>query len=137
LSSQVLSAQVTARPDLEAWIRFVLVQLYYAPDHRMRRIDLARTVLLTASGITRLLDGLERTGWVCKQRCASDARVTYAVLTEAGIAKFVEAQTAHLGDLEELFGSRFTREEQLALSELLGRLPLAPVPVACGGEEAS
>jgi hypothetical protein len=91
LSSQVLSAQVTARPDLEAWIRFlrahsattralsarleaehgltlndydVLVQLYYAPDHRMRRIDLARTVLLTASGITRLLDGLERTGWV-------------------------------------------------------------------------
>ena len=81
MSSQVLSAQVTARPNLEAWIRFlrahsattralsarleaehgltlndydVLVQLYYAPDQRMRRIDLARTVLLTASGITRL-----------------------------------------------------------------------------------
>ena len=44
--------------------------------------------------------------------------------------------TAH-HDIEELFGSRFTREEQLALSELLGRLPLAPVPVACGGEEES
>lgn len=164
MSSQVLSAQVTASPDLEAWIRFlrahsattrvlsarleaehgltlndydVLVQLYYAPDQRMRRIDLARTVLLTASGITRLLDGLERTGWVGKQRCASDARVTYAVLTEAGIAKFVEAQTSHLADIEELFGSRFTRDEQLALSELLGRLPLAPVPVACGGDEES
>jgi DNA-binding MarR family transcriptional regulator len=159
-----LSAQVTASPDLEAWIRFlrahaattralsarleaehgltlndydVLVQLYYAPDQRMRRIDLARTVLLTASGITRLLDGLERTGWVGKQRCTSDARVTYAVLTEAGIAKFVEAQTSHLADIEELFGSRFTRDEQLALSELLGRLPLAPVPVACGGDEES
>ena len=164
MSSQVLSAQVTASPDLEAWIRFlrahsattralsarleaehgltlndydVLVQLYYAPDQRMRRIDLARTVLLTASGITRLLDGLERTGWVGKQRCASDARVTYAVLTEAGVAKFVAAQASHLGDVEELFASRFSPEEQLALSELLGRLPLAPVPVACGGDEES
>jgi len=164
LSSQVLSAQVDLAPDLEAWLRFlrahaattralsarlegdhgltlsdydVLAQLFYAADHRMRRIDLARTVLLTASGITRLLDGLERTGWVCKQRCASDARVTYAVLTEAGLAKFREAQASHLADLQELFGSRFTRQEQLVLSELLGRLPLAPAPVACGGDETS
>ena len=162
MSSQVLSAQVTARPDLEAWIRFlrahsattralsarlegdhgltlndfdVLVQLYYAPDGRMRRIDLARTVLLTASGITRLLDGLERTGWVCKDRCAADARVTYAVLTEAGRAKFEEAEASHLADLEELFASRFTHEEQAVLSELLGRLPLAPASAACGGDE--
>ena len=46
----------------------------------MRRIDLARSVLLTASGITRLLDGLEGCGFVAKERCDSDARVTYAVL---------------------------------------------------------
>src|SRR5438128_4472868 len=148
-----------AKPDLEAWIRFlrahsattralsarleaehgltlndydVLVQLYYAPDHRMRRIDLARTVLLTASGITRLLDGLERTGWVCKQRCASDARVTYAVLTEAGRAKFEEAEATHLADLEELFASRFSREAPVGVSQLLGRLPLDPPSGHCG-----
>ena len=42
----------------------VLVQLYYAPERSLRRVDLARTVLLTASGITRLLDGLERAVWV-------------------------------------------------------------------------
>jgi DNA-binding MarR family transcriptional regulator len=153
---------VTARPDLEAWVRFlrahsattrvlsarleeehaltlndydVLVQLYYAPGNRMRRIDIARTVLLTASGVTRLLDGLERAGWVGKERCATDARVTYAVLTETGREKFVEAQASHVADLEELFASRFTREEQATLAELLGRLPLAPVPAACEAQE--
>jgi DNA-binding MarR family transcriptional regulator len=160
LSSQVLSAQVIAKPDLAAWIRFlrahaavtrelsarlearhgltlndfdVLVQLYYAPDHRLRRIDLARTVLLTASGITRLLDGLERAGWVDKERCNSDARVTYAVLTTVGRAKFEEAQATHLDDIDELFGSRFSPEESAALAELLGRLPLADAG-ACNSE---
>ena len=48
----------------------------------MRRVDLAQSVLLTASGITRLLDGLERAGWVCRDSCSNDARVSYAVLTE-------------------------------------------------------
>ena len=45
----------------------VLIQLYHAPEHAMRRIDIARQVLLTASGITRLLDGLERCGLVAKE----------------------------------------------------------------------
>lgn len=153
MPSQVLTAQ-----QLEPWIRFlrahaavtrqlslrlerehgltlndydVLVQLYYADERRLRRVDLARTVLLTASGITRLLDGLERAGWVAKGHCASDARVTYAVLTENGVRKFEEAQRSHHADVEELFGSHFTRAERSTLSELLGRLPLADAG-ACG-----
>ena len=44
-------------------------------------------MLLTASGITRLLEGLERSGYVCKETCASDARVSYAKLTDQGRAK--------------------------------------------------
>jgi DNA-binding MarR family transcriptional regulator len=158
LPSQVLSAQVATEPDLAAWIRFlrahaavtrelsgrleaqhgltlsdydVLVQLYFAPEHRLRRVDLARTVILTASGITRLLDGLERAGWVTKGRCESDARVTYAVLTEAGLAKFEDAQRMHLADVEELFGSRFSAKERVTLAGLLGRLPLAETSPAC------
>jgi DNA-binding MarR family transcriptional regulator len=162
LSSQVLRAQqLERRAGLEAWIRFlrshaavtrelssrlesahgltlsdydVLVQLYLAPERALRRIDLARTVLLTASGITRLLDGLERAGWVCKKRCERDARVTYAQLTEAGAAKFEEARKTHLADVAELFGSRFTAEEQEMLAELLGRLPLADAG-ACNSED--
>src|SRR3954468_10501045 len=56
----------------------VLLRLSQADGHEMRRIDLAESVLLTASGITRLLDGLERAGYVEKGACASDARVSYA-----------------------------------------------------------
>jgi len=103
----------------------VLVQLFHAEGHRLRRIDLARSVLLTASGITRLLDGLERAGWVAKERCASDARVTYAVLTAAGLEKVVAARASHRTDVEELFGSQFSPDEKATLDELLARLPLA------------
>ena len=148
---------VTPDAGLEAWIRFlrahaavtrqlsarleaahgltlndydVLVQLDGAEGSRLRRVDLARAVLLTASGITRLLDGLERAGWVGKESCPSDARVTYAVLTEEGRAKFEAARRTHLADVEELFGCRFSAEERETLAELLGRLPLADT--ACG-----
>jgi DNA-binding MarR family transcriptional regulator len=152
LSSQILSEQLIREPKVQGWISFlrahaavtrelsgrleaahgltlsdydVLVQLYFAPENALRRVDLARQVLLTASGITRLLDGLERAGWVEKRRCESDARVTYAVLTKAGLAKLEEARASHIADIEELFGSRFSDAERATLAELLGRLPLA------------
>ncbi|HVS84586.1 MAG TPA: helix-turn-helix domain-containing protein, partial [Gaiellaceae bacterium] len=66
-----LSARLEADHGLTLSDYDVLVQLYHADGHRMRRIDIARSVLLTASGITRLLDGLERCGLVEKQRCDS------------------------------------------------------------------
>ena len=62
---------------------------------QVRRIDLASQLVLTASGITRLLDGLERAGLVCKGTCESDARVTYAVLTEQGRALLARASADH------------------------------------------
>jgi DNA-binding MarR family transcriptional regulator len=157
LTTQAASGPASNLPDT-AWVRFlrahaaltrelssrleavheltlsdfdVLVQLYYAEGRRMRRIDLARSVLLTASGITRLLDGLESCGLVGKERCDSDARVTYAVLTKAGVTKIEEARESHLADIEELFGARFTVEERDQLAELLGRLPLAHTAEAC------
>jgi DNA-binding MarR family transcriptional regulator len=109
----------------------VLIQLYFAEGHAMRRVDIARQVLLTASGITRLLDGLERCGLVAKKACASDARVSYAVLTEDGLRKVEAARDTHLADVEELFGSQFSPEERAQLGELLGRLPLAHTAQAC------
>ena len=157
LSTQAVAPAETGLPDT-AWVRFlrahaaltrelssrleavheltlsdfdVLVQLYYAEGRRMRRIDLARSVLLTASGITRLLDGLESCGLVAKDRCDSDARVTYAVLTKAGVKKLEAARESHLADIEELFGSQFSPEEREQLAELLGRLPLAHTAEAC------
>ena len=126
-----LSARLEALHELTLSDFDVLVQLYYAEGRRMRRIDLARSVLLTPSGITRLLDGLESCGLVAKERCASDARVAYAVLTKAGQRKIEEARESHLADVEELFGSRFSPQEREQLAELLGRLPLAHTAEAC------
>jgi DNA-binding MarR family transcriptional regulator len=88
----------------------------------MRRVDLSRELLLTASGITRLLDGLERAGLVSKATCDSDARVTYAVLTEAGREKLLRASESHLAAVRSLLGERLTDDELATLSELLGRL---------------
>lgn len=129
-----LSSRLEARHGLTLSDYDVLVQLYYAPGQRLRRIDIARSVLLTASGVTRLLDGLERIGLVGKARCDSDARVTYAVLTDEGRATFEAARDGHLADIAELFASRFDEQERATLAELLGRLPLAETSPACTGE---
>src|SRR6201989_3414529 len=79
-----LNTQLTADHGLTLSDYEVLLRLARAPDRRMRRVDLAEEVLLTASGITRLLDGLERSGCVEKARCETDARVSYAKLTVKG-----------------------------------------------------
>src|SRR3954454_22782045 len=62
----------------------VLLALANAPDRRMRRVDLAERVLLTQSGIPRLLQGLERTGLGDRASCSTDGRVVYAILTDDG-----------------------------------------------------
>ena len=100
----------------------VLLHLARAEEHRLRRVDLAERLLLTASGITRLLDGLERAGYVCKAQCASDARVTYAVITEDGFAKLKEASETHMADIREIFEGRYSEDELVTLADLLGRL---------------
>ena len=128
-----LSARLEARHGLTLSDFDVLIQLYHAPEHALRRVDIARAVLLTASGITRLLDGLERSGWVEKRACESDARVSYAALTDAGRRKFEECRRAHQADIAELFGGRYSEAEQAQLAELLGRLPLAETSPACSG----
>jgi DNA-binding MarR family transcriptional regulator len=112
----------------------VLIHLASAEGRMMRRVDLAESVLLTASGITRLLDGLERCGYVEKARCESDARVSYAKLTDEGHALLREASGTHLAGIEELFTSRFSPDELESLGELLRRLPTTGTNRACAAE---
>ena len=126
-----LSSRLEAEHGLTMSDFDVLIQLYHAPDHAMRRVDIARQVLLTASGITRLLDGLERAGLVGKRACESDARVSYAVLTEEGLRKVEEARCSHHADIDELFGAALSPKEREQLGELLSRLPLAPTAKEC------
>ena len=121
------SADLQAMHGLTLNAYEVLLHLAHAPERRMRRVDLAGSVLLTASGITRLLDGLERAGYVDRAADENDARVTYAVLTDEGYEKLRDAAPTHVGGIRELFGDRFSRDELEALAELLDRLPSDPV----------
>jgi DNA-binding MarR family transcriptional regulator len=100
-----------------------LLSLARAEDRLLRRVDLAERLQLTPSGVTRLLDGLEKQGLVQKQSCAKDARVTYAVLTDAGLGKLEQASTSHLAAIRALFEERYTAKELITLDELLSRLP--------------
>jgi DNA-binding MarR family transcriptional regulator len=109
----------------------VLLHLANAEDRMMRRVDLAGEVILTASGITRLLEGLERAGYVEKATCETDARVSYAKLTEDGLAKLREASQTHLAGIEELFTSRYSDAELDLLAGFLSRLPLTGKATAC------
>jgi len=105
----------------------VLLRLARAPDRMMRRVDLAQEVLLTPSGITRLLDGLQSCGLVEKAACDSDARVVYAKLTDAGREKLKTATDDHVASIRALFGERLSEDELRTLCDFLDRLqPDAP-----------
>jgi DNA-binding MarR family transcriptional regulator len=99
----------------------VLLHLAQAPERRMRRVDLAEGVVLSQSGITRALAGLEDAGWVERASCDSDRRVVYAQLTDAGYEQLRTASRTHLEGIRALFSSRFSQEELETLAELLDR----------------
>jgi DNA-binding MarR family transcriptional regulator len=100
-----------------------LLHLARAEGRRMRRVDLADRLVLTASGVTRMLDGLEQAGYVDRDACASDRRVTYAVLTDDGLEKLRTASETHVADIRTYFENRFSAEELDQLVALLDRLP--------------
>jgi len=83
----------------------VLHHLAEAPGGRLRRIDLARQVALTPSGVTRLLGPLERRGILTRESDGSDARATYAVLTRSGKALVKDATATVDAIAERLLGS--------------------------------
>jgi DNA-binding MarR family transcriptional regulator len=117
-----LSSELEAEHGLTINDYEVLLRLAHAPDRLMRRVDLAEQVLLTPSGITRLLEGLERVGLVDRATCPTDARVKYAHLTDAGYAKLRAAAKTHVAGIERLFLDRFDEGERDLLREFLRRL---------------
>jgi DNA-binding MarR family transcriptional regulator len=124
-ATRELSVRLVAEHGLTINDYECLLHLSRAEQRALRRVDLAELLILTPSGVTRLLDGLERAGYVEKRSCESDARVTYAVLTAAGLRKLREASADHVAAVHELFEERFDGPELEKLAELLGRLPEA------------
>lgn len=117
-----LEAELVAAQDLSLPSYDVLVQLSEAPSRRLRMTELAERVLLSRSGLTRLVDRLERDGLVIRQACPSDARGTHAVLTDLGLDRLRAAWPAHLAGVQEHATSHWTEDEARMLAELLGRL---------------
>ena len=101
----------------------VLVQLSLAPGRSLRPVELARAVLLTRSGITRLVQGLERAGFVERVACPEDARGYLVGLTADGLELIRSARETHLEGVAELFSDRYSDEELEDLARLLDRLP--------------
>ncbi len=129
-----LSGELQAEHGLTVADYEALLHLASAEDQQMRRIDLAGRLLLTPSGITRLLQGLEEAGLVEKGVCPGDARVTYAVLTDTGREKLAAASCSHLASVKLLFEGSYDEGELATLADLLGRLPGGDgsCPGACG-----
>lgn len=123
-----LNAQLTVEHGLTLSDFEVLLRLSRAPDRRMRRVDLADQVFLSASGVTRLLDGLERQGFVERASCDVDRRVVYAVLTDAGLDRLQNAAASHFGQINAIFGARLDEDELAELTGLLDRLGTGETP---------
>jgi DNA-binding MarR family transcriptional regulator len=117
-----LSSSLVAKHGLTMNDYGCLLLLSRAGEQGMRRIDLANDLQLSPSGITRLLDRLEDQGLVGKGECKEDARVSYAILTEPGLAKLREAAPGHVDDIETRLGAALDDEEMQTLAELLGKL---------------
>jgi len=100
----------------------VLVQLSEADDHRLRMQELAERVLLSKSGLTRLIDRMERHQLVDRRTCPSDRRGTFAELTPDGLAMLRQAAPTHLRGVREHFADLLDDHEAATLTELLGRI---------------
>jgi DNA-binding MarR family transcriptional regulator len=117
-----LSASLVAQHGLTMNDYGCLLLLSRAGEEGMRRIDLANELQLSPSGITRLLDRLEGQDLVGKGACKADARVSYAILTDSGMAKLRAAAPGHVEDIDRRLGEVLDEEEMRTLTELLGRL---------------
>jgi DNA-binding MarR family transcriptional regulator len=119
-----LDADLEAHHQLPLTSYDVLTTLADQPDGRLRMRDLADAVVLSRSGLTRLVDRLQREGLIDREQCTSDARGAYAVLTPAGRARLREAQPLHRKGVRRRFLSRFSAEELALLAEFWERLRL-------------
>ena len=126
-----LDAELIAQHGITVRDYEVLLYLAQSEDRKLPMSALSERTMLTRSGITRLIDGLVGQGWIERVSCESDARVSYARLTENGYAKLRDAGCTHVKGIERLFLANFTPDELEQLAGLLGRLPGAMPGGAC------
>lgn len=119
--TRALEAELVAEQQLSLAAYDVLVQLAEAPQRRLRMTELAEAVLLSRSGVTRLVDRMERAGLVLRSRVVADGRGVAAELTEAGLDRLRTAARTHLAGVLRHFVTPLEVED-LATLERIGRL---------------
>jgi len=128
LTVETLTRELREAEDLPLTWYDVLVQLHEAPEGRLRMQELADAVLLSKSGVTRLVDRMEQAGLVARARCTDDRRGTFAALTPAGRQRLRETAPTHLRGVAEHFAALFDDEEAAVLERLLLRIVEANRP---------
>jgi DNA-binding MarR family transcriptional regulator len=128
---RVLDAELVSEHGITTRDYEVLLYLAQSPDRKLPMSALAESTMLTRSGITRLVDGLVAAGFIERVSCSDDARVSYAHLTDDGLAKLRHAGCTHVNSVRRLFLEHFTPEETGRLASLLGRLPGAQRGGSC------
>lgn len=101
--SRRLDEELRAEHDLSIAEYDTLLNLALAPGRRMRMGPLAEQVILSKSGVTRLIDRLVSDELVKRSACLADARGAEAVLTERGLARLRQASPTHLRGIREHF----------------------------------
>ena len=117
-----LDTQLEARHRLPMTSYEVLHCLQESSNGRMRMRDLAEQAQLSRSGLTRLVDRLERDGLLERCSCTHDARGAYACLTDQGRERLEEARSTHLAVVREQFFSHFSEPELGQLADMWERI---------------
>jgi len=113
----------------------VLLRLARSPGRRLRMTDLAGQTSLSTSGVTRVVDRMDRDGLVRREACASDRRSSYAVITDGGLARLEEAVPGHLALIQEWFVGQLGPDQLTGLLESLRKIRDAVNPCATAGSE--
>jgi DNA-binding MarR family transcriptional regulator len=114
-----LDAELQAEHDMSLAEYEVLVGLSEAPNRAMRMSDLAGLLHLSPSGLTRRLDTLVRRGWVRREKCGSDRRGSFAILTDDGWARLEKAAPTHVRGVREHFLARLSSRQLADLGSAL------------------
>ncbi|BCJ43659.1 hypothetical protein GCM10010168_40320 [Actinoplanes ianthinogenes] len=111
----------------------VLMRLARSPGHRLRMTDLAGQTTLSTSGVTRVVDRMERDGLVRREACPSDRRSSYAVITEVGQERLAQVLPGHLELVQRWYAGLLPQDRFDQLLDSLRTIRDAVNPCATAG----
>jgi DNA-binding MarR family transcriptional regulator len=119
---EALESRLQTEKSLSLAEHEVLTRLIFAPEGRLRMLDLSNLLLISKSGATRLVDRLARNGFVKREDSPTDRRVTYALITSEGRRLLRDSEPVLFGALEEHFSSHLSDADVRALRRSLRKI---------------